>query len=238
MTSANHNLAQDWLPEIYRGTEVERLLAIIGDMFDRTHGIIDQLPASLDPLSDFFDPTGAGPDAEQRDYLTWFAGWANLVVSDDWTYEQQRKILARILPIYRKRGTREGLLEYLKIYAGGEITIEDDRPPIQIGQLTSAQVGINMIIGGFPPATPPLEVGMVSELDSNAVIDGFPPYFFMVRAAVSDSGPKALTRKRKAITAVLEMEKPAHTWYHLAVRGPTFKVGDKATATVGRNTII
>jgi phage tail-like protein len=238
MTSANHNLAQDWLPEIYRGTEVERLLAIVGNMFARTHGVIDQLPASVHPLSDFFDPTGAEPDAEQRDYLAWFAGWTNLVLSDDWSYEQQRAILARILPIYRKRGTREGLAEYLKIYAGEGIAIEDDRPPIQIGQLASSQVGVNMIIGGFPPATLPLEVGVVSEVGGNAVIDGFPPYFFMVRAAVPDSGPKALARKRKAITAVLELEKPAHTWYRLTVRGPTFKVGDKATATVGVNTII
>jgi phage tail-like protein len=238
-----HQLVQDWLPAIYRDTDAERLLDIIGGMFARLHGVIDQLPASTDPLSVFFDPPAVGPDdaaldAKRREYLTWFAGWVNLVISDEWTYEQQRQILARILPIYRKRGTREGLAEYLKIYAGGEISIEDDRPPIQVGQPTSDQVGVNMIIGGFPPATESLQVAAVSEIGSNAVIDGFPPYFFIVRAAVSASGPQALIRKRKAITAVLEMEKPAHTWYHLTVKGPTFKVGDKTTATVGMNTII
>lgn len=238
MTSANHNLAQDWLPEIYRGTEAERLLDVVGDMFARIHGLVDRLPDSVAPRSVFFDPSGDEAAAEQREYLAWFSGWVNLVLSSDWTYAQQRDILARILPIYRKRGTREGLTEYLSIYAGDGIAIEDDRPPIQVGQLGSSQVGVNMIIGGFPPATPSLDVGVVSEVGTNAVIDGFPPYFFIVRAAVADSGPGALTRKRKAIIAVLEMEKPAHTWYRLTVTGPTFKIGDKATATVGINTII
>jgi phage tail-like protein len=238
MSGPERNLTQAWLPEIYRETAIERVLAIIDETFRHIHGQIDELADTVVPQSKFFDQSGDAARAEQREYLEWFSGWVNLVLSEDWTHDQRRDILAKILPIYRKRGTREGLTEYLKIYAGDGIVIEDDEPPLQIGEAIGAQLGVDTIIGGFPPATAPMEVGEVSEVGANTVIEGFPPYYFVVRAAVSASGPKALTRKRKAIVSILEMEKPAHTWYRLFVTGPTFKIGDPSTATLGINTIL
>lgn len=234
MNGFDQDFMQDWLPEIYRDTSVSGLLKIIGVLFEGIHARIDELPETIAPRSPFFD--GATP--EQRQYLKWFSGWVNLVLSEDWDYAQQREILAKILPLYKKRGTREGLREYLKIYAGGGISILDDLPSIQLANKASSQVGVNMIIGGFPPETPALQLGNVSRIGKDTIIGGFPPYFFIVRAAVSEGGPVALRKKRKAIIDILEMEKPAHTWYRLSVRGPAFQIGDKNTASLGINTII
>ncbi len=240
MNSLDKDYLLDWLPEVFRDTSAENLLNIMAEMFGDIHSQIGQLPDSVAPQSAFFDPPVGeeGPTAEQQDYLEWFSSWVNLLLSEEWEQDQKRDILAKILPLYKKRGTREGLTQYLKIYAGEGIVIEDDRPPIQVGDSASAQVGENMIIGGFPPDTAAMQLDTVSEVGRNAVVEGFPPYFFIVRAAVSVSGPAALTKKRKAIVKILEMEKPAHTWYRLWVRGPTFEVGDPDTAILGQNTII
>jgi len=198
-----------------------------------------------EPEHGFFElPTDADKEVEseqKRQYMDWFAGWVNLVLSEEWDHEHKREILKKIFPLYRKRGTLEGLSEYLRIYAGGSITILDDHPSLQIGDIYSSIVGVNMVIGGFPPDIPAMVVGSISQLDSDSIIDGFPPYFFVVRAAVSESGPAALREKRKTITRILDMEKPAHTWYRLTVTGPTFKLHDdflQAVATLGHNTII
>ena len=236
---------RDSLPEVYRDTSTENLLAIISGMFARFHDRIGKLPDSLSPGSVFFDlPTEAGREEEaeqKKQYMDWFAGWVNLVLSEEWDHEHKREILKKIFPLYRKRGTLEGLAEYLRIYAGGSITIMDDHPSLQNGDIYSSIVGVNMIIGGFPPDIPAMVVGSISQVDNDSIIDGFPPYFFVVRAAVSESGPAALREKRKAITRILDMEKPAHTWYRLTVTGPTFKLHDdflQAVATLGHNTII
>lgn len=245
MANQDKNVLLDWLPEVYRDTAVENLLGIISGMLAEFHEHIDKLPDSVSPGSVFFDlPVEADRQVEseqKKQYLDWFSGWMNLVLSEDWSYEDKRDILKKILPLYKKRGTLEGLAEYLRIYAGGSITIMDDHPPVQIDDIDSAIVGVNMIIGGFPPDIPAMVMGSVSQLDSDSIIDGFPPYFFIVRAAVSESGPAALREKRKAITRILDMEKPAHTWYRLTVNGPTFKLHDtylEAVATLGYNTII
>lgn len=245
MANLDKDVLLDWLPEVYRDTQVENLLDIISNMFSGFHDHIDTLPDTLSPGSVFFDlpvETGNETEAEQkRQYLNWFAGWMNLVLSEEWDHEHKREILKKILPLYKKRGTLEGLAEYLEIYAGGSITIMDDHPPLQVDDIYSSIIGVNMIIGGFPPNIPPMVLGNISELDHNSIIDGFPPYFFIVRAAVSESGPAALRDKRKVIIRILEMEKPAHTWYRLTVTGPTFKLHDdfsQAVATLGYNTII
>lgn len=244
MSRLDTDLLQNWLPEILHDTPAVGVLKILTEMYRHIHEQIDSLPDTLAPLSSYYElPVDEQQTQKKRDYLKWFSSWVNLVVSEDWEDQQKRDILAKILPLYKKRGTVEGLTEYLKIYAGEGIAIQDDLPPIQVGDKASSQVGVNMVIGGFPPDTPAMQLPTeqspgVSQLGDNTIIEGFPPYFFIVRAAVSVSGPMALQKKRKAIIKILEMEKPAHTWYRLWVRGPTFIINDPNTAILGVNTII
>ena len=207
-----------------------------------SHAEILTLVDSVSPEPGFFElPTEFDKEVEleqKRQYLDWFAGWVNLLLSEEWDHERKREILKKILPLYKKRGTLEGLAEYLRIYAGGSITIMDDRPLLQIGDINSSIVGVNMIIGSFPPDTPAMVIGKVSQLGNDSIIGGFPPFFFTVNAEVLESGPAALREKRNTITNILEMEKPAHTWYRLTVTGPTFELNNPNTAILGQNTII
>lgn len=90
-----------------------------------------------------------GADEFMDEFLRWMAGWTALVLKEDWELETKREVIARILPIYRMRGTKTGLEEYLKIYVGKRVTIVDEVAPFQVG--IASHVGKNSRIGGFPP---------------------------------------------------------------------------------------
>jgi|GEM_PF-2100711 len=84
-----------------------------------------------------------------NEFLRWLASWMALVLKEDWDLEKKREVIARIIPIYRMRGTKRGLEEYLKIYVGKHITIIDEVEPFKIG--ITSHVGKKGRIGGLPP---------------------------------------------------------------------------------------
>lgn len=83
------------------------------------------------------------------EYLKWLAGWTALILKDDWDLPKKREIIARIIPLYRMRGTKRGLEEYLKIYVGKQITIIDNVERFRVG--VSSLVGQKARIGGLRP---------------------------------------------------------------------------------------
>jgi phage tail-like protein len=196
---------ESFLPEIFReggssqlGPEVRRLLDIIEAVFADLDGAVDSLP-------DLFDPQSA-----PADFLPWLASWMALVLRADWDESQQRAVLTKIIPLYAKRGTKSGIEEYLKIYAGEGVTIKDELLPMQIG--TTSTVGVDTMVGGQPP------------------------YFFIVNVAFDEPDPEKLKLKVKAVRDVLDIEKPAHTFYQLNFQGPTLRIG--VASTVGKDTLI
>lgn len=65
----------------------------------------------LDPIHLYFEPKKT-PDA----FLSWLAGWVALSVRDDWSVTFKQEMISRAVDLYRKRGTKVGLIEILKIY--------------------------------------------------------------------------------------------------------------------------
>ncbi|MBL0355350.1 MAG: phage tail protein [Candidatus Dechloromonas phosphoritropha] len=177
---------------------VRRLLAVIDPMFA-------DFELLLDDLSDYFDPLLA-----REDFLPWLASWTALVLRADWSAAQKREVLTRIIPLYRKRGTKAGLEEYLKIYAGDGVSILDELDPMQVG--VTATVGVD------------------------TVVEGLPAHFFRANVAFTTPDPAELSRKTASVRAVLDIEKPAHTYYNLSISGPTFQIGERST--VGKDTLI
>ena len=195
-----------FLPELFQegsmpsqvASEIHRLVRIIESVFGEFGKTIDNIP-------DLFDPHSAPPD-----FLPWLASWMALVLRADWDESQQRAVLARIIPLYAKRGTKSGIEEYLKIYAGEGVTINDELAPLQIA--TNSTVGVDTVAGGQPP------------------------YFFIVNVAFAEPELEKLKPKVKAVRDVLDIEKPAHTSYQLNFQGPTLQVG--VASTVGQDTLI
>ena len=180
-------------------TDLQRLMGIIEPM-------LRQFEALLDSVSDLFDPLST----TREDFLPWLASWTALVLRADWSVEQKRKVLSQVIPLYRKRGTKPGLEEYLKIYVGEGVSIPDDPPPMQVGYTST--VGANTIIGGLPA------------------------HFFAVNVVIDTPDPNIILQKIESIKAVLDIEKPAHTYYKLNYSVPTFQVG--VQSTVGVDTLI
>ena len=179
-------------------TPVARLLKVIDPMFADFESV-------LNDISDNFDPLQA-----REEFLPWLASWTALVLRADWSPEQKRTAISQIIPLYRKRGTKAGLEEYLKIYVGEGASIFDEHEPMQVG--TTATVGINTVVGGLPA------------------------YFFRVNVAFTKPNPAELSKKTESVRAVLDIEKPAHTCYSLTISGPTFRIGYQST--VGKDTLI
>jgi len=195
-----------FLPEVFQESPApSRPTPAAHRLLDLIESVFGDFGDKLDHISDFFDPAQA-----PAEFLPWLASWMALVLRADWEEEQQRAVIAKIIPLYRKRGTRAGLEDYLKIYAGAGVTIKDDVAPMEVG--VSSTVGVDAVIGGIPP------------------------YFFVINVAFAEPDPGKLKEKARAVEAVLDIEKPAHTFYKLNFQGPTLQIGVRST--VGRDTLI
>ncbi len=157
---------------------------------------------------------GPAQDALERapvDFLQWLSGWVALTLRDDWNEEEQRRIIAEIVPAYQKRGTSDGLKHILAAFAGVDssaITITENREPFELG--VSSIVGEDNLLGGMPP------------------------HRFTVTALLP--GATDQERRRTVIKAIIDLEKPAHTYYNLRIQTPTMRVG--VTSTIGADTVL
>lgn len=132
-----------YLPEIYSsGVDAEYLKHFL-DIFKRVLSenpgshIIDSLPLPnegveeiLDKIHEFFNPytapgstlrvLGAAPvhNHAQRNFLKWLAQWVSFSYEVYVTEETLRTFIPQLIPLYAKRGTREGMEEYIELFTG------------------------------------------------------------------------------------------------------------------------
>lgn len=104
------------LPAIYRD---DPFLARYLWAFERVLLDIEQSIAQLPSL---FDPAET-----PGEFLPWLSSWVAFTLRADFAPAQQRKFLARVASLYRRRGTKENLRELLTIFTNGAIpAIEED----------------------------------------------------------------------------------------------------------------
>jgi phage tail-like protein len=137
----------------------------------------------------YLDPKLAPPDL-----LPWLATWVDLVLDEKWPEEKRRKLLSAMVLLYRQRGTRRGLQQYLEIYTGQQAHIVEHRAHnFQLGKIT--RLG------------PSAALGKRNVSHTFSVTLTLPP-------AANEEERKERQRK---IEAIIESEKPAHTAYTLAL---------------------
>jgi phage tail-like protein len=96
-----------YLPSIYRDDEfVARFLTIFED-------VLSPVELVLENIHLYFDP-GMTPEG----FLPWLAAWVDLSLDENWPIEKRRKLIRAGVELYRWRGTKRGLKEYLTIYTG------------------------------------------------------------------------------------------------------------------------
>lgn len=97
----------DYLPGIYRDNEfLGRFLLIFQSILEPIERTVENIPLYLDPRM------------TPPEFLPWLASWVDLVLDPSWPEARRRELVALAAELYRWRGTRKGLSEYLRIYTG------------------------------------------------------------------------------------------------------------------------
>jgi len=183
-----HVLGQNRMGENEVGDSAEQ--PSIKEVLDEIHLYFDPTTAPAGNLSDKRKNT-LGP--HQADFLTWLASWVGLTLRDDWTVEERTRLMGRIIPLYRLRGTKEGLRQLLEIYTGHK----------------------RVKIYEFPNS----------------------PFYFQVELTFLEKSFENYRAKQFIARAIIDQEKPAHTYYRLQVRsGRTIQIG--RTSTIGKDTYL
>jgi phage tail-like protein len=175
------------LPAVYhRDDLMGRFLMLFESFWDPIEKQIAQIPA-------YFDPKMTPPD-----FLPWLASWFSLVLDERCPEPQRRELIRLATTLYRKRGTKSGLREYLEAYTGEKIEVIEHRAN-------------NFVLGAEGKLGPGIALGTQNRPHTFTVI---------VRSQADqldeDSAHKA-SERIAAIKELIDAEKPAHTGYTLRV---------------------
>ncbi len=176
----------EFLPAIYRRSDAvgRNVVRDICFLFEHMFGSIDGV---LDDGHRYYDPHECPPE-----FLNWLAAWTAMVVDMDWPEDKKRAIIKRGVDLYRIRGTKRGLILFLKLFTGHEPKIEENEWPFKGFRVESeARIGIDSVI------LPPVILGQCFILTMPVKFD--------------DVTPEMVIR----VHSIIQMEKPAHTQYYL-----------------------
>lgn len=105
---------QSWisyLPEIYQSEDknmfFERFLAVYQTMYEDLSEKIRNVPYLIDV------------DDADKEFLVWLAKWLDIAESYVWSKEQLRSLLKNAVRLYKIRGTRQAVKEFVKLYTNG-----------------------------------------------------------------------------------------------------------------------
>jgi phage tail-like protein len=173
----------------------------------------------LDKIHDYFDPlfTPSFLDTDQSisDFIHYLSAWVALVQNQTWDVKSQRRLLREIVPLYKKRATEAGLSQYLQIF---------------LKEFEGAEVIVQEFLEG-------IQVGVRATIGQDTVVGGSPPYFFFVRISLQQiTGTLPLVNLVFNTRAILDLEKPAHTYYAILYNLPGMEVGIRSS--VSENTLI
>lgn len=172
---------------------------------------VNYLDAALTPVEQV--TFTSGKHLLDSRFLTYLAQWAALVIDQNWELDKKRQWLQKIVPLYKKRGTKSGLVEYLNMFVGRQVQVEE--PPGGFVIAENSTVGIDTFIAGAPA------------------------YYFRVKInyGFDESFEIDVWKNvKKGIRAIVDLEKPAHTYYNLDARTPGIIVAERST--VGVDTLI
>lgn len=166
----------DYLPAFCSGDDfLGRFLLLFEDILMPIERVVDQTHLYLDP--------GVMP----QDFLPWVASWLDLVLDENWPVDKRRNLVKSAVELYRWRGTRRGLREYVRVYTGVEPRITEH-------------------LGG-------IALDGQARLGENTVLGEGRDHCFTVTLEIEE--PSAIDVQR--LKSIIEAEKPAHTAYVLRV---------------------
>ena len=157
-------------------------------------------------VAQYFDPFQT-----PEEFLPWLASWTAFSLRADVDVSKQRQFIARIAQLYRWRGTKKNLQDLLAIFTVSVPTVsEQEVSGLQIG--VHSTIGVDMHLGGDKP------------------------HFFHVKISLPRATPAVQERQMNIARALIDLEKPAHTFYELVPIFPSMRIGWHST--VGVDTLL
>jgi phage tail-like protein len=214
----------------------EHLLSGVGDseepgLEEIIGGIVETESGELhlSGIHRFFDP---GPDQPERhrapaDFLEWLAGWVALSLRDDWREKDKRRIISEVVSRYCERGTRKGLEDAIQIYTKANLKWEHIKAELKWEHDVDVRVD---------ELDTPFQIGVQSTIGEDTWIEGGPPNYFEVFAPLKTRDPDIIGPFYEVLTAIIDLEKPAYTHYHLELKTPAMQIGQHST--IGRDTLL
>ena len=165
------------LPSLYRDDEMMgQLLLIFESVMKPIENTVDNIPL-------YFDP-----QMIPEPLLPWLASWLDVALDQDWPEERRRQLVQSAAELYRWRGTKRGLAEYLKIYTGSTPEISEYIPGMTLDEET--RLGINTRLGSSGGGN---QFTVTLELNGNDYVNV------------------------DTVKAIIETQKPAHAAYTLQI---------------------
>lgn len=179
-----------YLPAIYREDEFMGRFLMVFESFWAP--ILRQ----INGLSFYFDPR-----MTPSDFLPWLASWLGLVLDERWPEESLRKLLCSAALLYRKRGTKQGLQDYLELFTGAEAKIIEHR-------------AFNFRLGPEARLGPGIALGTGNQPHTFTVVLQLPP---ALSSGSKEERAQAELERRRIIEDTIKAQKPAHTSYRLRI---------------------
>jgi len=179
------------LPAIYRRSDAigRNLVRDVCFLFEH---MFDSVDKNLVDGWRFYDPHVA-----PLDFLDWLARWTAFTLDLDWPEPQKRALIKRAVDLYRIRGTKRGLILFLKLFTGHEPDIAENTWPFKGFRVEDEATEVGAKIGIDSVILPPVELA----------------HCFVVTMPIKFESIEASTVIR--IHQIIQMEKPAHTHYYL-----------------------
>jgi phage tail-like protein len=170
--------------------------------------IIERFPDVLDPA---LAPLDASSPPLRSEFLDYLASWAALTLDQNWDLEKKREWTRRIVPLYKRRGTRDGLQDYLTTFVGNQVRIDEPDGGITLA-VENTTLGVDTFIADSP-----------AYFFRVRLTYGFPPNPF-------DFG--VWNNLLAGTRAIVDLEKPAHTYYQVDARAPGIIIAERSTINV------
>lgn len=190
----------EYLPEIYQQEDknhfLERFLGIFQTIYEDIEERIRTVSLNFDM------------ECASADYLAWLAQWLGIRDSYIWSEEQLRILLKNGVSMYKRRGTRKGIIDFVTLYTG-------ERPFIVEGHQAYSCENDR------------------KRLEQWKKLYGGSVYFFTVLIREEAAGS---VWRQKTLMKIIEEIKPAHTQWALVVMKPYLFLGKYSY--VGINSVL
>jgi len=179
------------LPAIYRRSDAvgRNLVRDVCFLFEH---MFDSVEVNLNDGWRFYDP-----HVTPIDFLTWLSGWTAFSLDLDWPEAEKRALIKRAVDLYRIRGTKRGLMLFLKLFTGHEPDINENTWPFKGFRVEAEGAEIGARVGLDSVIMPPVDL-------AHCFVVTMPIKYETVT-------PDMIIR----IHQIIQMEKPAHTHYYL-----------------------